>query len=127
MATTIVHYTPAQNVTVKAASDLKAGTFDEIAGDVDGRNPVVKTATANATAFGVPAKDTKKGSHVIYRSGHIVEVAAQGAIAEGSAVKVATSVKHLQPVMGLLLVLPSRLPKAASSGCPGLREGKTHD
>ncbi|WP_257160399.1 capsid cement protein [Corynebacterium cystitidis] len=94
MATTIVHYTPAQNVTAKADSDLKAGTFVEIAGDVDGRNPVVKTATANATAFGVPAKDTKKGSHVmVYRSGHIVEVAAQGAIKEGSAVKVAASGK----------------------------------
>lgn len=89
MATTTVHYTPAQNPTVKASGALEAGTFVTIAGDVDGRNPVVKTGTAGAVAFGVPAHDVADGGYVmVYRSGHIVEVQASGSITAGSQVAV---------------------------------------
>lgn len=91
---TVVHYTPAQNPTVKAAADLTAGTFVEIAGDIDGRNPLVKPATAGAVVFGVAANDVVKDGHVmVYRAGHIVEVAANGAIAAGDAVSAAAAGK----------------------------------
>lgn len=79
MATTSIHYTPAQNPTVKAQADIKAGTFVQIAAGIDGRNPVVKPGTAGAVAFGVPAQDTAKDHHVmVYRAGHIVDVAEIG-------------------------------------------------
>lgn len=89
MATTTIHYTPAQNPTVKAQADIKAGTFVQIAAGIDGRNPVVKPGTAGAVAFGVPAQDTAKDHHVmVYRAGHIVDVAATGSIAAGDPVAV---------------------------------------
>lgn len=91
---TVVHYSPAQNPTVKAQADLKAGTFVQIAGDIDGRNPVVKPASANAEVFGVPATDVAKDGYVmVYRAGHIVEVEASGAIAAGDLVAAAASGK----------------------------------
>lgn len=97
MAKTIVHYTPAQNPTVKASGALVAGTFVAIAGNVDGRNPVAKTAAAGAVAFGVPAHDVADGGYVmVYRSGHIVEVAASGSVAAGDVVAVAASGKAIK-------------------------------
>lgn len=87
MAKTTVHYTPAQNVTAKVSAAVTAGQFVEIAANVDGRNPVVKPAGAGKPVFGVPAHDAKKDQHVmIYRAGHIVDVAATGAIAAGDLV-----------------------------------------
>ena len=92
MTTTTVHYTPAQNPTVKAQADIKAGTFVQIAANIDGRNPVVKPGTAGSVAFGVPAKDTAKDGYVMaYRAGHIVDVTASGAIAAGDLVAVGTN------------------------------------
>lgn len=97
MAKTTVHYTPAQNVTVKASGALAGGTFIQIAANVDGRNPVAKTATAGALAFGVPAHDVDDGGHVmVYRAGHIVDVQASGAIAAGDAVQAAASGKAIK-------------------------------
>lgn len=104
---TFVHYSPAQNPTVKAQAEVKAGTFVEIAGDVDGRNPVVKPATAKAQVFGVPATDTKADDYVmVYRAGHIVELEASGSIAAGDAVASAASGKAAKadegdPVVGV--------------------------
>lgn len=103
---TFVHYSPAQNPTVKAQADLKAGTFVQIAGDIDGRNPVVKPAAANANVFGVPATDVAKDGHVmVYRAGHIVEVESTGAIAAGDLVAAGASGKAVKagesaPVVG---------------------------
>lgn len=89
MATTFVHYTPAQNVTAKAAADVEAGTFVRIAGPVDGRNPVIEVAAAGDSVFGVPAHDCAAGEHVmVYRSGHIVDVKASGSITAGAPVAV---------------------------------------
>lgn len=88
MATTIVHYQPGQNPTVKAAEDLTGGTFVTISADIDGRNPVVKTAVAGARVFGVAAHDVTKDGHVmVYRAGHIVTVKATGSIAAGDPVE----------------------------------------
>lgn len=107
MATTIVHYSPAQNITVKAQTPVKAGTFVQIAATLDGRNPVVKTAAAKSRAFGVPATDAAKDAHVmIYRSGHIVDVASTGSITAGSPVAVGANGKAAQageadPVVGV--------------------------
>lgn len=104
---TVVHYTPAQNPTVKAQAAIKAGTFVQVAGNIDGRNPVVKPAAAKAQVFGVPAVDTEQGEYVmVYRAGHIVEVEANGAIAAGDAVAAAASGKaakagETDPVVGI--------------------------
>nr|WLJ25491.1 MAG: capsid fiber protein [Corynebacterium phage HS01] len=104
---TVVHYTPAQNPTVKAQADLKAGTFIQLAGDIDGRNPVAKTAGAGAQVFGVPATDVAKDGYVmVYRAGHIVEVESNGAIAAGDPVAAAASGKATKaaeaaPVVGI--------------------------
>ena len=90
MATTSFHYSPAQNVTVKAQTDIEGGSFVEIADTLDGRNPVVKPATAGATVFGVVARDVKKNGYVMaYRAGHIVDVQATGSIAAGALVAAA--------------------------------------
>lgn len=84
MATTMVHYQPAQNVTCKAQGSIAAGTFVEIAAPIDGRNPVVKTAAAGKPVFGVVAHDVKENDHVmVYRSGHILDVASTGSITAG--------------------------------------------
>lgn len=94
MAATKVHYSPAQNVTAKAAGALSAGTFVSIAADVDGRNPVVKTSVVGDLAFGVPAHDVADAGHVmVYRAGHIVTVQASGTIAAGDQVAVAAGGK----------------------------------
>ncbi|ALA67563.1 DUF2190 family protein [Corynebacterium lactis] len=83
MASTPMHFTPATNVTGKAQGAITQGTFVMIAADMDGRNPVVKTATADAVAFGVAAHDAKEGEYVtIYRLG-IYELAANGMITAG--------------------------------------------
>lgn len=101
MAKTVVHYTPAQNVTVKAQAAVEAGSFVEIAGNVDGRNPVVKAAAAGATPFGVVAHDVEAGGHVMaYRAGHIVEIAASGSIAAGDSVAVAANGKAAKAAEG---------------------------
>lgn len=87
MATTMVHYQPAQNVTCKAQGDITAGTFVGIAAAIDGRNPVVKPAAAGKPVFGVVAHDVKRNNHVmVYRSGHILDVTSTGAIAAGDEV-----------------------------------------
>lgn len=91
---TRVLYTPAQNVTALVNTKVTAGQFVEIAADMDGLNPAIKPATANATAFGVVAHDAEAKEHVmVYRSGHIVEVTADGAIAAGAKVMTAASGK----------------------------------
>lgn len=51
MASTILHYTPATKVTGKAQVAIVKGTFVMIAGEMDGRNPLVKPATADANVF----------------------------------------------------------------------------
>lgn len=87
MATTFVHYLPAQNVTCKAQADIKAGLFVEVAAGIDGRTPVVKPATAGAAAFGVIAHDVEKdGYAMVYRQGHILDVQATGSINPGDEV-----------------------------------------
>ena len=107
MASTFVHYTPAQNPTVKAAEAISAGSFVQVSANIDGRNPVVKAATAGSTPFGVVAHDVAKDGHVmVYRAGHIVDVAASGAIAAGDVIEAAAAGKAAKgagtnPVIGL--------------------------
>lgn len=107
MASTIVHYTPAQNLTVKAAEAISAGSFVEISGKIDGRNPVVKPATAGSVPFGVVAHDVAKDAYaMVYRAGHIVDVVASGSIAVGDLVEAAASGKAVKsggsaPVVGI--------------------------
>lgn len=92
MAATLVHYSPAANVTVKAQSKLSAGTFVMIAADADGRNPVVKPATAKARAFGVAAHDCEAGKYVmVYRAGHVLTLTASGSINAGDPITTGAS------------------------------------
>ncbi|CAB0685489.1 hypothetical protein FRC0104_02349 [Corynebacterium diphtheriae] len=114
MATTMVHYQPAQNVTCKAQGVLTAGTFVEIAETMDGRNPVVKTATAGKPVFGVVAHDVEAKGHVmVYRSGHILDVASTGSIAAGDEIaagangKATKAIESAKPV-GIALTASSR-------------------
>ncbi|GAB3946763.1 capsid cement protein [Corynebacterium tapiri] len=101
MAVTHVSYTPAQNVTVKAQGALSASTFVTISADVSGRNPVVKTAAAGNMAFGVPAHDVADGGHVmVYRSGHIVTVAATGSLTAGDIVAAGSNGKAVKLTEG---------------------------
>ncbi|OHQ78518.1 hypothetical protein HMPREF2708_10535 [Corynebacterium sp. HMSC073H12] len=93
MASTPMHFTPATNITGKAQGDIAQGTFVVIAADMEGRNPVVKAATADADAFGVAAHDAKDGEHfTIYRLG-IYELVASGAIAAGDKISTAAGGK----------------------------------
>ena len=90
---TPIHFTPATNITAKAAEALTKGTFVVVSAGMDGRNPVVKPATADAIAFGVAAHDCPAGDYVtIYRIG-IYELAASGTIAAGDAVSTAAAGK----------------------------------
>lgn len=87
MNATVVHYSPAQQVTCEVTSDIEAGKLVEIAATLKGRNPVVKPATAGAKAFGVVAHSATSGGVVtVYRSGHIVDLVATGSIAAGDEV-----------------------------------------
>ena len=102
---TVVHYSPAQNPTVKAHADVKAGSFVEIAADIDGRNPVVKPAVAGANVFGVPAQDTSRGGYVmVYRAGHIVEVEATGAINAGDPIAAGANGKAVKATDSAVVV-----------------------
>ena len=107
MASTFVHYTPAQNPTVKAAEAISAGSFVKVSANIDGRNPVVTAATAGSTPFGVVAHDVAQNGHVmVYRAGHIVDIAAAGVIAAGDLVEAGASGKAAKsagtaPVVGI--------------------------
>lgn len=107
MVSTPMHFTPATNVTGKAHDAISQGTFVEVAAAMDGRNPVVKAATADATAFGVAAHDAKKGDYVtIYRLG-VYDMVATGAIAVGDKISTAAGGKAKKaeagPVVGIAL------------------------
>ncbi|AHI21598.1 hypothetical protein PBI_COLLEEN_8 [Corynebacterium phage Colleen] len=94
MNITKVHYNPAQQVTAKAKNALAAGQFVVIAGAMDGRNPVVDVAGANATPFGVIAHDVAAGDYaVVYRAGHILEATASASITAGAQLSTAASGK----------------------------------
>ncbi|MCQ9344297.1 capsid cement protein [Corynebacterium kozikiae] len=83
------------------------GSFVEISGKTDGRNPVVKPATAGSVPVGVVAHNVAKYAHVmVYRAGHIVDVVASGSIAAGDPVKAVASDKAAKrggsaPVVGI--------------------------
>ena len=86
---TKVHYEPAQAVTGKTNADVKAGTFVSIAGNINGRNPLIATSKAGDRPFGVVAHDCKATEHVtVYRGGFILELVATGSVAAGDPVAV---------------------------------------
>lgn len=86
---TKVHYEPAQAVTGKTKADVKAGTFVSIAGNIEGRNPLIETSKAGDRPFGVVAHDCKAAEHVaVYRGGFVLELVATGSIAAGEPVAV---------------------------------------
>ena len=104
---TPIHFTPATNITAKAAEALTQGTFVIVSAEMDGRNPVVKPATADAIAFGVVAHDCPADDYVtIYRIG-VYELAASGTIAAGDSVSTAAAGKAAKtaagPVAGIAL------------------------
>ncbi|PZU38257.1 MAG: DUF2190 domain-containing protein [Microbacterium sp.] len=104
---TPIHFTPATNITAKAAEALTKGTFVVVSAGMDGRNPVVKPAGADVIALGVAAHDCPADAYVtIYRIG-IYELAASGAIAAGDAVSTAAAGKAAKtatgPVVGIAL------------------------
>lgn len=94
MNVTKVHYNPAQQITAKAKNALAAGQFVVVAGDIDGRNPVVDVAGADAIPLGVVAHDCAAGDYVmVYRAGHVLEVTASGSISAGAKLSTAASGK----------------------------------
>ena len=104
---TPIHFTPATNITAKAAEALTKGTFVVVSAGMDGRNPVVKPAGADAIAFGVVAHDCPADAYVtIYRIG-VYELAASGTIAAGDPVSTAAGGKAAKtnagPVVGIAL------------------------
>lgn len=103
---TKVHYNPAAQVTAKAKSAIKAGTFVKIGGEMSGRNPLVEPATADATVLGVAAHDAAADSYVtVYRAGHILEVTSGAAIAAGDQLSAAAAGKAIKAVAGPVVAI----------------------
>ena len=111
------HYSPGSDVTAKAAKAIPAGSFVVVSGEMDGRNPVVDVAGADAIPFGVVAADVAKDDYVtIYRAGYVLDAIAAGAITAGA--KISTAAGGKAATAGTGPVVAIALTKAAAADKP---------
>lgn len=108
MDITKVHYDPASAIGGKAKKKIAAGAFVVPVEDIQGRNPVVDVAGADAQPLGVVAHDVEGGDYVtIYRGGHVLDTTASGSIAVGDKLSTAADGKvakaNAGPVVGIAL------------------------
>ena len=109
MDITKVHYDTAAAIGVKAKKKIPAAAFVVVAGEVEGRNPVVDVAGAGAVPLGVVAHEVEQGGYVtVYRAGHVLDLVAGGAITAGDKISCGADGKAVKatdgPVVGIALM-----------------------